>query len=230
MGKYTLPSATVASSWLGHRHRTPPSREPGTDFAVAFGTVVVAPFAGVVRSIHTGTDGAAGRFVGIELADRNFFRALHLSSISVTVGQHVTQGHEIGRSGASGFGSDHHYGPHVHESLWVGTDPITAGFAATTDIVAFSAQHGGGAKPASAPHLKPTQRRAKALVNRRAKPTALSTLLPGPLPKGTIGNFVGFRHGQKVEGNDVWFKGISGNWFWSGGFEGGANTAGLKPV
>jgi hypothetical protein len=74
------------------------------------------------------------------------------------------------------------------------------------------------------------QRKAKAFVNRRKTPDTKTAPMKDGLPKGTVGNFTGWRNGQKVEGNDIWFRGISGNWFWSGGFEGGANTSGLPKV
>ena len=50
------------------------------------------------------------------------------------------------------------------------------------------------------------------------------------LAPGVVGNFDGWTHGEKVDGNDVWFRGISGNWFWSGGFKEGPLTDGLPLV
>ena len=55
-------------------------------------------------------------------------------------------------------------------------------------------------------------------VNRRAEPTTQSALLEPPLEPNDIGNFDAWVYGETVEGNNVWFRGISGNWFWSGGF------------
>lgn len=221
MGKYLLPAVSVSDDFQAHRRRN--SAEPGTDFELAYGSVVKAPYAGTVRVVHATSDGAGGRYVGIDLADGNYFRALHLSKVSCKAGQKVTQGQQIGVSGGSGFGQDRHYGAHVHMSLWVGTDPVKSGWRATTDIVRYS---GGGAAPAAA---SGTQRVAAALAHRRAKPTAAATDLPGPLKKGTVGNFKGWVRGQSVQGNNVWFVGISGNYFWSGGFT-STSTKGLKDL
>jgi hypothetical protein len=55
-------------------------------------------------------------------------------------------------------------------------------------------------------------------VKRRVEPNATSPEAGFVLPEGTVGEFIGWIHGQSVSGNDVWFKGVSGNWFWSGGF------------
>lgn len=86
-----------------------------------------------------------------------------------------------------------------------------------------------GVYPKPAPALLPTQRKATALTNRRKSPDTKSAPMKDPLKKGVVGNFVGWKHGQKVEGNDIWFKGVSGNWFWSGCL-GGPNTKGLKEI
>ena len=57
-------------------------------------------------------------------------------------------------------------------------------------------------------------------ANRRAAPTTDSEILEPHLEAGEVGNFVNFIHGQDPygSGNDVWFQGISGNWFYSGAF------------
>jgi len=69
--------------------------------------------------------------------------------------------------------------------------------------------------------LLPTQRQAgDGGANRRAAPTTDSELLEPNLEPNEIGNFVNFAHGQDPYGlgNDVWFQGVSGNWFYSGAF------------
>ena len=69
------------------------------------------------------------------------------------------------------------------------------------------------------PTLSASQRQAGAAgVFRRAEPTTQSERLEGDLEPNEIGNFVGWIRGENVGGNDVWFQGISGNWFWSGAF------------
>ena len=57
-------------------------------------------------------------------------------------------------------------------------------------------------------------------ANRREAPTTESAILEPHLEAGEIGNFVNWIHGQDPygNGNDVWFQGVSGNWFYSGAF------------
>lgn len=72
-----------------------------------------------------------------------------------------------------------------------------------------------------APFLLGNQRQAgEGGANRRAAPTTESELLEPNLEPNEVGNFVNFCHGQDPygNGNDVWFQGISGNWFYSGAF------------
>jgi hypothetical protein len=75
----------------------------------------------------------------------------------------------------------------------------------------------GGGQPA--PALAGNQRQAGSLgVFRRSGPTQNSDHLQPDLEAGEVGNFVGFVHGENRDGNDVWFQGVSGNFFWSGAF------------
>lgn len=75
--------------------------------------------------------------------------------------------------------------------------------------------------PAPAPPLAGNQRQAGADgANRRAEPSTQSPILEPHLEGGDIGNFVAWIHGEDPygSGNDVWFQGVSGNWFYSGAF------------
>ena len=83
-----------------------------------------------------------------------------------------------------------------------------------------------------APVLTATQRVAGPEgANRRSAPSSQSELLEPHLEAGTVGNFVNFAHGEDPYGlgNDVWFQGVSGNWFYSGAFTSQA-TDGLVDV
>ncbi|MEV5823479.1 M23 family metallopeptidase [Micromonospora harpali] len=134
-GSYQRPCGNVriSSSWQDHRNRTPPSGEPGTDYAVGTGTPVMAAANGTIRFVKTDTSTATGRVVGMAHDDGNYTRHLHLSSIAVSTGQRVSRGQTIAYSGASANGSDHGVGPHVHTSLWLNTASPT-NFGATADF------------------------------------------------------------------------------------------------
>ncbi|MEU8376294.1 M23 family metallopeptidase [Micromonospora sp. NPDC048894] len=134
-GGYLRPCGNVriSSSWQDHRNRTPPSGEPGTDYAVGTGTPVMAAANGTIRFVKTDTATGTGRVVGMAHDDGNYSRHLHLSTITVSVGQRVSRGQPIAYSGSSANGSDHGVGPHVHTSLWLNTASPT-NFSATVDF------------------------------------------------------------------------------------------------
>lgn len=118
-GGYVRPvNAGISSSFAAHGRRTPPSVEPGTDYACAYGTTIYAAEDGVVSEVRNTTSGAPGRALGIRLDDGYLVRYLHLSHIDVTVGQRVKRGQAVARSGASAWGREWGVGAHVHVSLW----------------------------------------------------------------------------------------------------------------
>lgn len=138
IGGYLRPTTTptISCSWQCHRDRRPSSTEPGTDYACAYGSSLVAPEDGVIVDVKTTTSTATGRYVTIDLADGYRIRLLHLSRVLVSVGQRVKRGQEVAKSGASGFGKDWGYGAHVHVTLW-NRHGYTFGSSATLDFVRF---------------------------------------------------------------------------------------------
>lgn len=135
-GSYLRPCGDVriSSSWQGHKNRNPPSGEPGTDYAVATGTQVRAATNGVIVDRKDSTTTATGRYLALRADDGNYIRYLHLQSSTVPLGARVTRGQVIAYSGASGFGTDTGYGPHVHVSLWIGGTPLQLGFTNSVDF------------------------------------------------------------------------------------------------
>lgn len=119
-GPYAFPVGDiyVPCSYDCHASRNPPSTEPGTDYACAYGTAVVAPANARVHDVKTSNSGAPGRVVYLACDDGSWLRMLHMSSIGVSPGQHVAQGEYIGAAGASGYNSDWYYGPHLHQTCW----------------------------------------------------------------------------------------------------------------
>lgn len=135
-GTYLRPCGDVriSSSWQGHKNRNPPSSEPGTDYAVITGTQIRAAANGVVVDRKDSTTTATGRYLALRADDGNYIRYLHLQSSTVPLGARVTRGQVIAYSGASGFGTDTGYGPHVHVSLWIGGTPLQLGFTNSVDF------------------------------------------------------------------------------------------------
>ncbi|MER5351760.1 M23 family metallopeptidase [Kitasatospora sp. NPDC002551] len=80
----------------------------GVDFAVPQGTPLLA--VGNATVVSAGWDGAYGKEVVLRLADGRYAQYAHMSSLSVSAGQRVAAGQQIGRSGNTGNST----GPHLH--------------------------------------------------------------------------------------------------------------------
>jgi len=84
----------------------------GIDIAAPTGTPVVAARSGTVTYAGWSTQGY-GNLVRIRHADDSETWYAHFSSVSVSVGQYVSQGSVIGRVGSTGLST----GPHLHFEL-----------------------------------------------------------------------------------------------------------------
>ncbi len=90
------------------------SNHKGVDWALPTGTTVVASSAGTV--VRAGWASGYGYVVYINHADGRQTRYAHLSKVLVSVGQYVTQGQTIARSGNTGRST----GPHLHFEMLIG--------------------------------------------------------------------------------------------------------------
>ncbi len=125
-GGYPLPYVVPITSGFGWR--TNPvtgewSFHSGTDLGAPYGTPALATSDGVVE--FAGWGGGYGNLVEIR-HPRARTRYAHLSQITVTVGQKVIQGQQIGLVGSTGRST----GPHLHFEIlsnsadgWVAVDP-----------------------------------------------------------------------------------------------------------
>ncbi|MCX4966027.1 LysM peptidoglycan-binding domain-containing M23 family metallopeptidase [Streptomyces sp. NBC_00654] len=103
----------------------------GSDFQAASGTVVRAIGPGTV--VSAGWSGSYGNEVVIKHADGMYSQYAHQSSLSVSVGQAVTGGQQIGLSGSTGNST----GPHLHFEVRTGPS-----YGSDVDPVAYLRQHG----------------------------------------------------------------------------------------
>lgn len=103
----------------------------GIDFAAATGTTVRAVGPGTV--VSAGWSGAYGNEVVIQHADGKYSQYAHMSSLSVSAGQSVSGGQQIGQVGSTGNSS----GPHLH--FEIRTSP---GYGSDVDPVSYLRQHG----------------------------------------------------------------------------------------
>lgn len=186
---------------------TTSSFHTGTDFGAGnFGDGIKSVQPGTV--IFAGYYGGNGNEVRVQHANGCISRYCHMSRIDVSVGQVVDAGTRVGLVGQTGMAT----GPHLHfridQPLTVHHDPLPLMESWLAGDVALTG----------------TQRRAIAIgARRRATPDRTQPAIEPGLPGGSIGNFNGWIHGERVNesgyDSDIWFRGTSGNWFWSGAFE-----------
>ncbi|MEV7867953.1 LysM peptidoglycan-binding domain-containing M23 family metallopeptidase [Streptomyces sp. NPDC088124] len=103
----------------------------GVDFVAPSGTTVKAVGAGTV--VSAGNGGAYGNQVVIQHENGMYSQYAHLSSLSVSAGQSVSTGQQIGLSGATGNVT----GPHLHFEIRTGPD-----YGSDVDPLAFLRQNG----------------------------------------------------------------------------------------
>ncbi|MCH0561854.1 MULTISPECIES: M23 family metallopeptidase [unclassified Streptomyces] len=103
----------------------------GIDFHAASGTTVHAVGYGTV--VEAGWGGAYGNQIVLRMHDGSYTQYGHLSSLSVSVGQQVAVGQQIGRSGATGNVT----GPHLHFEA-----RTTQEYGSDVDPVAYLRAHG----------------------------------------------------------------------------------------
>lgn len=123
-GNHTTAYRASGASWSSGSHT-------GIDFPVASGTSVKAVASGTV--VTAGWGGAYGNEVVIKHADGHYSQYGHMSSLSVSAGQTVTAGQQVGLSGATGNAT----GPHLH--FEVRTGPA---YGSDIDPIAYLASHG----------------------------------------------------------------------------------------
>ncbi|WP_175410237.1 peptidoglycan DD-metalloendopeptidase family protein [Streptomyces sp. TRM64462] len=105
-------SAPVLDAVITARYRQPggwaAGYHTGVDFAVPTGTQVWSAAPGTV--VSAGWQGAYGNAVVVRHVDGMFSLYAHLSAVSVSAGEQVTAGQQLGLSGSTGNST----GPHLH--------------------------------------------------------------------------------------------------------------------
>jgi murein DD-endopeptidase MepM/ murein hydrolase activator NlpD len=130
---YTLPvdGATVGTGYKVAGSMWSSGYHTGVDFVVPTGTTIKSIAAGTV--VSAGWGGAYGNQVVIQHADGKYSQYAHMSSLSVSAGQTVTEGQQIGLSGATGNVT----GPHLHFEI-----RTTPDYGSDVDPVAYLRSHG----------------------------------------------------------------------------------------
>ncbi|MER7687661.1 peptidoglycan DD-metalloendopeptidase family protein [Streptomyces sp. NPDC097610] len=130
---YTLPvgGATIGTGYKVAGSMWSSGYHTGVDFVVPTGTTIKAVAAGTV--VSAGWGGAYGNQVVIQHADGRYSQYAHMSALSVSAGQTVTEGQQIGLSGATGNVT----GPHLHFEI-----RTTPNYGSDMDPVAYLRSHG----------------------------------------------------------------------------------------
>ncbi|MFF4655560.1 peptidoglycan DD-metalloendopeptidase family protein [Streptomyces sp. NPDC001381] len=130
---YSLPvaGATVGTGYRVAGGMWSSGYHTGVDFVVPTGTSLKAVGAGTV--VSAGWGGAYGNQVVIKLNDGYYAQYAHLSQLSVSAGQTVTAGQQVGLSGATGNVT----GPHLHFEI-----RTTPNYGSDVDPVAYLRSHG----------------------------------------------------------------------------------------
>jgi murein DD-endopeptidase MepM/ murein hydrolase activator NlpD len=130
---FTLPvtGATIGTPYHMSGSMWSSGYHTGVDFVVPTGTSLKAVGAGTV--VSAGWGGAYGNQVVIKLDDGYYAQYAHLSQLSVSAGQTVTAGQQVGLSGATGNVT----GPHLHFEI-----RTTPDYGSDVDPVAFLRSHG----------------------------------------------------------------------------------------
>ncbi|MFE0805961.1 peptidoglycan DD-metalloendopeptidase family protein [Streptomyces sp. NPDC058848] len=126
-----VPSGTIGTPYHQTGSMWSSGYHTGTDFVVPTGTSLKAVGAGTV--VSAGWGGAYGNQVVIRLADGHYAQYAHLSSLSVSAGQSVTAGQQVGLSGATGNVT----GPHLHFEI-----RTTPDYGSDVDPIAYLRSHG----------------------------------------------------------------------------------------
>ncbi|MCC5033741.1 transglycosylase family protein [Streptomyces sp. WAC 00631] len=115
----STPYRASGGSWSSGYHT-------GVDFSVASGTPVKSIGSGTV--VSAGWGGSYGNEVVVRHADGKFSQYAHLSSLSVSAGQTVQGGQQLGLSGSTGNST----GPHLHFEVRTGQ-----GYGSDVDPLAY---------------------------------------------------------------------------------------------
>ncbi|MFF3749241.1 peptidoglycan DD-metalloendopeptidase family protein [Streptomyces sp. NPDC002018] len=120
----STPYHASGSSWASGYHT-------GVDFAAPSGTVVKAVADGTV--VTAGWGGSYGNQVVIQHSDGHYSQYAHLSSLSVSEGESVSEGQQLGLSGSTGNTT----GPHLHFEIRTGPE-----YGSDIDPLAYLRDHG----------------------------------------------------------------------------------------
>lgn len=195
-------------------------RHSGVDYGVPGGRPVYAPANGSLQNVVSPTGGNM-----VVIFDGQFYhRLMHNQAFSRGNGS-VNEGDQVALVDSTGLSTGNHCHWDINSE---GVYPTS--FAAFKDPYQWLQGAYKPAAPPAPPALAANQRLLSnpTGVNQRAAPnTSAAIIKEWPYDQDPF-TFKGYVLGEAVNGNNVWFVGgLSGGYFYSGAFQGGANTTGL---
>ncbi len=122
---WPIPDATTVTSNFGSREQPmegASTNHNGIDISSSTGTSVVAAASGTV--VISTYSASAGNYIMINHGGGVYTVYMHMSSLSVSVDEEVSQGQQIGLSGSTGYST----GPHLHFGIRINgsyVDPLS---------------------------------------------------------------------------------------------------------
>jgi hypothetical protein len=194
-GKVIIAKGDETRQWIANTPSDPFARR-------VLGKIVTRPLTsadyGNYIKIYHGKDGM-GRDVHTLYA--------HLHEIKVYVGQYVTEGELIGYSDSIGNST----GNHIHEEIRINDKVVNP----NTFDYKFNGK-GGENKPVH--KWQGTVTVTVPTLYVRSAPARIYQLAGSKeIHKGNVIKVDGYIEGENINGNNIWFRSIYGNYFWSGG-------------
>lgn len=233
--------------WGNQARRTNPYGSPGRIYTKGYhrgedigsrGQLINVPALRTGQIIDSGRSGMIGHWIAVKPDGDPNRRDIYTHMFEGTSRKsgRINAGDIIGRlAGAHESPGTAWTGPHLH---FVISNLSHGGFDTSMPDYdprpVITAALNAPGKPASStpPVTRGTARKVKTdakLINGR-QGASTKTAVKQTLKDGTVGNFDGFIRGEKIAGNNIWFRGAyGGNYFWSGNFE-NKSTAGLKDL
>lgn len=193
MGYQTPADVGISDNRAAHVRRG--SKEPGTDYKTGMNTDLRMPEQGKVILTDHSNQGAEGRRFQMLLVDGNVVDFIHNQRIIAKVGDTFDRGEKgLVLSGASGFGVDRHYGPHVHVTL---RDRLGLPFSQTLDFEKFV----GSAAPANNHGFSKTAVKG---IQKALNTMGYGLYVDGIMGAKTIDAIKAFQKKQKLVQDGVW--------------------------
>jgi hypothetical protein len=204
----------ISQTFASNPNDIQPNGHTGVDFAIPTGTpihaigngtVIWADWASKLSASNQWwiAPAYAGIVVLIDHGNGYVSVYAHLSETSLNIGNKVTTNQVIGKSGATGLAT----GPHLHFEIfqWPSLQPYNGFYGRVNPSTLITSIAAASVTP-----LKANQRKVGAAnVNMRAGASTSSKILR-VIPANSIETFTGYYNGERINGNNLWYRDAQG--------------------